>query len=105
MVSRSKWDVVASVVAVMSFTTGACGDNGTGPPAGALQLVRGNGGTDTILATLPQGLVVEVRDYTGALAPGTVVTFEALSVDLYSYTYGVLVAPLTSPSYSSFVSD
>ena len=49
------------------------------PPAdlSALKIIAGDGQTDTISAVLPQALVVEVRDSTGASAAGRPVRFTA----------------------------
>jgi hypothetical protein len=88
--------------------TSGCGDHGTGTGLGgsSLRLLYGDGVTDTILSKPAQALVVEVRGENGSPARGTVVRFQALPIDgANPYSFGVYLAPLTSPSFVSFAAD
>ncbi|HEX9107529.1 MAG TPA: hypothetical protein VF832_09885, partial [Longimicrobiales bacterium] len=69
---------------------GACADTSVDPatqPGRALTIVAGDGASDTISATLAQGLVVEVRAADGSAAAGVAVLFNNLGAS------GVQVAP------------
>jgi len=63
-------------------------DGATAPGNGLdmLRVVAGDGQSDTVLATLAQPLVVEVRDSTGRIAGGRAVSFTSLSDELASRT-------------------
>jgi len=66
----------------------------------------GDGASDTVLSMPAQALVVEVRAENGAPAQGTVVRFQALPIDSANpYSFGLYVAPLTSPNFSLFAAD
>jgi Tol biopolymer transport system component len=72
---------VARLTMLVVALASACGDPAsprryTAPAS--LHIVSGDEVTDTIAQWLPQPLVLEVRDSTGALLPGTVVRFEPI---------------------------
>ena len=64
----------------------AANDGATEPRNGLdmLRVVAGDGQSDTVLATLAQPLIVEVRDSTGRIAGGRTVLFTSLSDELAS---------------------
>src|SRR5437867_1450837 len=100
--------ILIAGLAAVGLLTGGCGDHGTGPGPGrsSLRLLYGDGASDTVLSMPAQALVVEVRAENGAPAQGTVVRFQALPVDSANpYSFGVYVAPLTSPNFSLFAAD
>ena len=63
----------------------------------ALRVISGAGQTDTILAVLPQALVVEIRDSASALTAGRTVRFTAVS--------SVAVSPLGAQSFTGLATD
>jgi hypothetical protein len=67
----------AVFVAALTNACGGGGDASTNPQSGGhgVRVIAGGGQTDTILATLRQALVVEIRDSAGALAKGALVDF------------------------------
>src|SRR2546430_2087236 len=73
-VSDLRCSLIAGLAAA-GLITGACGDHGTGtgPGGSSLQLLYGDGATDTVLSVPAQALVVEVRGENGVPVPGTVV--------------------------------
>jgi hypothetical protein len=66
----------------------------------ALRLISGAGQTDTILAVLPQTLVVEVHDSAGALAVGDSVRFRPVSSASVSR-----IAPMSFGAVASVAAD
>ena len=99
---------LAGFALATGLTAGSCGDHGTGtePGLSSLTLLRGDGVTDTVLSLPAQALVVEVRGEGGALVSGTVVRFQALTIEgANPYLLGVYVAPVTSQNFGSFVAD
>ena len=98
-----------STLAFACLLTVACKDGPTEPPenhGGPLTIVAGADATDTVMAKLTQGLIVEVRDARGALLPNAVVRFQAVPSTVPGRTFepAILVAPATSAFYSSFAS-
>lgn len=83
----------------------ACQD-GTGPgdPPG-IHVVEGGSAADTVLATLVQALVVEVRDEQGKVVPGAVVRFSSVMGDAHPHVPTVWVGPITSTQFSTLVVD
>src|SRR5437879_2122388 len=95
-------------LAAAGLITGACGDHGTGtgPGGSSLQLLYGDGATDTVLSVPAQALVVEVRGENGVPVPGTVVRFQSLPIDsAHPFAPGVFVAAVTSTYFETFVAD
>jgi Tol biopolymer transport system component len=90
-------------IAFAALALAACHDSPTEPVAGRTLRFSGAAGVaDTIGAPIPQALVVEVHDSTGALAPaGTVVRFTAVPGQPFSGPE-VLVEPLTATYYTDF---
>ena len=69
--------MVRILAGITGLALGACGtQDATAPPTPGLHVLRGDGVTDTILATLGQTLLVEVRSEAGAPVPGTQVRFD-----------------------------
>ena len=102
--------IVALTLVVALLAGGACGGDGPTGPGSARPLFRvvaGGEARDTIGAKLNQGLVVEIRDSAGAIAPGKTVRFEALrSTDpKRANESSVLLATLASTVYSTFTAD
>jgi len=99
---RVVWGVVGIVGAI------GCGSSSTGPHAGGpgISILAGDNQTDTVQSSLIQALVIKVTTPSGTSAAGQVVQFTAVpdtanggsSTDL-------LVAPLSSPAYSSSAVD
>src|SRR2546427_10972271 len=67
-VSDLRCSLIAGLAAA-GLITGACGDHGTGtgPGGSSLQLLYGDGATDTVLSVPAQALVVEVRGENGEI--------------------------------------
>lgn len=89
--------VVWILAGITGLAVGACiTPDATSPLTPGLRVVRGDGVTDTILTTLDQTLVVEVRSETGAPVRGTWVRFDPVvragQPDVY----------ITSPSSTTF---
>jgi Tol biopolymer transport system component len=79
----------------------ACSDS-TGPTDGdPLSILAGSGKTDTVLAKLPQALIVEVRGGDSRPLSNAVVRFTAVPEN--PFLPSVLMAPLTENFYTSFV--
>src|SRR2546430_763047 len=106
-VSDLRCSLIAGLAAA-GLITGACGDHGTGtgPGGSSLQLLYGDGATDTVLSVPAQALVVEVRGENGVPVPGTVVRFQSLPIDsAHPFAPGVFVAAVTSTYFETFVAD
>jgi hypothetical protein len=91
------------VPSLLTFAVAAaCGDDTTSPrrytaPA-SLQVVSGDEVTDTIGQWLPEPLVLEVRDSTGAALPGTIVRFHSMMTSIPSDPFaGLFDRVLFSP--------
>jgi Tol biopolymer transport system component len=96
----------AALVVLTMLVVSACGDS-TGPEHRRLRFVAGNGAADTVDAQLLQALVVEVRDPSGRLVPGTTVRFQALPADpsLPYGDYGVYVGNVAGCACAPFAAD
>lgn len=106
----------AKLLAAISIAAGAslfaCGGSDQVGPGGipkrtlGISVVSGANATDTIGATLPQALTVEVRDSSGSLAPNTVVRFNTLPASnlTNSAVVGLLVSGLEQGQFGSFAS-
>ena len=71
-----------------------------------LRVVTGDGQTDTVLATLAQPLIVEVRDSTGRMAGGRAVRFTSLSDDIAERSRATArVTPNVDEGFGFDVSD
>jgi hypothetical protein len=95
------------LVATVAYACGGGGsDAPTQPQSGGrgIRVVAGGGQSDTIFAVLPQALVVEIRDSTGALATGHTVRFSPL-IHFGGSGPGVLVSPLEQRNFDTFASD
>jgi len=106
-VSDLRCSLIAGLAAA-GLITGACGDHGTGtgPGGSSLQLLYGDGATDTVLSVPAQALVVEVRGENGVPVSGTVVRFQSLPIDsARPFSPGVFVAAVTSTYFETFVAD
>ncbi|MDQ6633639.1 MAG: Ig-like domain-containing protein [Gemmatimonadota bacterium] len=99
---RIRFTDVGSVLAA-ALLAACSGSTEPVPRAPSLKFVAGANVTDTIQSILPQALLVEVHDSTGAIAPpGTVVRFESLiDQSRPSWAY---VEPLTSTFFGTFAS-
>ena len=96
-----------SVVAC-SALLGACKDDGiTGPRGPRLALVAGAEGTDVVLATPVQALVVEVHGDDGRPAAGLAVRFETTPIDPAQPYWGssMLVASVESKGFGGISVD
>jgi hypothetical protein len=83
---------VGLTVTLATAMTAACGDS-TGPPVSRMAVLSAMGVSDTILALLPDPLVVLVRDETGAPAFGVPVRFEGLRPLSAVNPYGAFLSP------------
>jgi Tol biopolymer transport system component len=70
-----------------------------------IRVVAGAGQTDTVLATLPQALIVEVRDTTGKLSPGRTVRFTAITLPAGTTGAVVRLSPLDQQAFGPFSSN
>jgi hypothetical protein len=68
-----------------------------------IRVVAGEGQSDTVLTTLAQALIVEVRDTSGALSAGRTVRFTAVA--LPSSSAFVRVSPLDQQTFGAFASN
>ncbi len=84
----------------------ACGDGPSTPPVqqqpGGLTVVSNATATDTVMAVLPQTLVVEVRDAGGKLAAGTEVRFLASQAPLPGGGGTAATAGFAAPGNTTF---
>ena len=94
------------VIVLAAAGLAACHDSPTGThPGSSLRFSGAAGVSDTIEAIIPQALLVEVRDTTGALAPaGTVVRFTAVPTPGRFGASEAIVEALTSTFFSDFAS-
>jgi Tol biopolymer transport system component len=102
---------VARLTLVAAALASACGDPAsprryTAPAS--LRVVSGDEATDTIAQWLPQPLVLEVRDSTGAALPGAIVRFEPIRTPNPSNPYAgsidrVLLSPPDSTTARNFL--
>ena len=71
--------VCASLVAGLAYGCGGGSDSPTTPTdTGPIRVIAGGGQTDTVGATLPQALIVEIHDSTSRIAAGVIVQFKAI---------------------------
>ena len=97
----SLWKLVPTALLIAV----ACRDTTSpGSPGSPLGIVAGNNATDTVLTKLSQSLVVEVRGGNGLPVTGVVVRFSSLPTTS-QFNAPVMMAPLTSNYYSTFVAD
>lgn len=95
--------VVRILTGITGLAVGACGtQDATAPPPAGLRILRGDGVTDTILTTLDQTLLVEVRTETGVPVRGTQVRFDPV---VRAGQPDVYITPPSSMTFTTLLDD
>jgi len=98
--------VLSVVLTALAATSTACGGDTTAPEPSSLRFIAGNSVTDTALARPVQAVVVEIHNGSSARLSGFAVRFQALPYDSGTVSEpSMLIAPLTSAFFSTFVVD
>jgi len=94
------------IAAALAYACGGGSDGPTSPGGnGPIRVIAGGGVTDTITATLPQALIVEVHDSTSKLATGVTVRFKSIIATSPVNQPTLWVTPISSQTFNVLAVD